>query len=93
MERKEIEGFFKQTDTLIALLLGKTKAMELALASVIASHPDPAKALAIWDRVHWDLADEAFDARTFAGYQEQMARSLEMWTRGFRAAKGIDPNQ
>lgn len=76
----------QQTDHLQAVMLAKIKAMELAVAALIASQPRPDFALAIWDRTHLDFADEAFDATTFPGYRDQMARSLEMWTRGFQAA-------
>ena len=78
-----------QTDQLLAVLLAKVQATELALAAVIASHPDPNQALAIWDRTHLDWADQAFDAGTFPGYREQMAASLDSWSRGFRAAADL----
>lgn len=85
-EIQDLKRAQASTDQLLGILLAKTKATELAVAALIASHPDPDLALAIWDRVHLDLSDETFDASTFPGYQDQMANSLAMWSRGFRGA-------
>lgn len=80
-----------RADKLMAVILAKVKATELAVASLIASHPNPSLALAIWDRTHLDLSDESFDAGAIPGYQGQMALSLASWSRGFRLAADAGP--
>ena len=88
MKDTDLQKNFDQTDALIAILLAKVKASELALATVIASHPAPQEAMAIWNQAHLELADEGFDARVFPSYQPQLAKSLAMWSAGFRKAAG-----
>ncbi len=86
MDEADIRKNFQQTDALLSVLLAKLKATELALATLIASHPRPDHALAVWDRVRLELSDEAFDAQVFPEYQPQMAKSLAMWSHGFQEA-------
>jgi len=86
MDDADIRKNFEQTDALLSITLAKVKAMELAVAALIASHPEPGRALSIWHRTHLDLSDEAFDAKVFPAYQPQMAQSLAMWSQGFEAA-------
>lgn len=88
MKEEEIRKNFDQTDALLSITLAKVKALELAVAALIACHPDPDRALGIWERVRLDLSDEAFDAKVFPAYQPQMARSLAMWSQGFERAAG-----
>jgi hypothetical protein len=72
----DIRKNFEQTDTLLAILLAKVKATELALATVIASRSDPSAALAIWEQISLNWADEAFEAVTLPAYREQMPKAL-----------------
>jgi len=82
-------------DKLMATLLAKVKATELAVATLIESHPNPKLALALWNLAYLEMSDESLEKGTMAGYQDQMKASLAMWSRGFRSAaeaKGTQPD-
>lgn len=73
-------------DKFMTVLLAKVKATELAVATLIESHPNPRLALALWDMVHLDMSDESLEKGSMPGYQDQMRESLASWSRGFRSA-------
>ncbi|TMN18487.1 hypothetical protein [Pseudoxanthomonas sp. X-1] len=75
-----------KTDQTLAAMLARQETLELAVATLIQSHPQPQHALAIWQHAQLELADRAFAVESLPTFRDQMAACLARWTDAFASA-------
>lgn len=84
MNMQEIETRLDRADAAASLALGRTKALEYAVRFLIASHPNPKRAEAGWQKLLVLIADEHLEAPGLPDesmYQAGIQQVLSVLTR------------